>query len=92
VALLIPNLVSLFVYEHGSNLFYYTLYVDGIALTISALSLLKIIGVPRTEFFMKDISSLHHAGCLDNLFLSQRCYMFEILKHSGMSVECLIHI
>jgi hypothetical protein len=86
VALLIPNLLSLVVYGHGSNLFYYTLYVNDIVLTISTLSLLQIIGAPTTEFFMKDIGTLHHAGCLDNLFLSQHRYMFEILKPAGMSV------
>jgi hypothetical protein len=42
VALLIPNLLSLVVYGHGSNLFYYTLYVNDIVLTISTLSLLTI--------------------------------------------------
>jgi hypothetical protein len=67
------------------------LYVDGIVLTTSSLSLLqRIIAALCREFSMTDMGPLHHflgvsvQHCHDSLFLSQRQYTLDILDRAGM--------
>jgi hypothetical protein len=68
------------------------LYVDDIILTASSSELLRrTISALQREFTMKDLGPLHHflgitvEHCPDGLFLHQRTYTLDILKHAFMA-------
>jgi hypothetical protein len=73
---------------------YLLLYVDDIILTASSTELLRhTISALQWEFTMKDLGPLHHFLGITvehrpaSLFLHQRTYMLDILKHTVM-VDC----
>jgi hypothetical protein len=83
---------SLFIYCRGADMAFLLLYVDDIVLTASSAGFLhRIIAALRREFSMTDMGPLHHFLGVsvrhqgDNLFLSQRQYMLDILERAGMS-------
>jgi hypothetical protein len=93
-----PGLVqldtSLFTFCRGSDMIYLLLYVDDIILTASSTELLhRTISALQREFTMKDLGPLHHFLGItierrsDDLFLHQRTYTLDILKHAVM-VDC----
>jgi hypothetical protein len=82
----------LFVFHRGSETVYLLLYVDDIILTASSTQLpRRTISALQWEFTMKDLRSLHHflditvERHLDGLFLHQRTYTLDILKHAVMA-------
>jgi hypothetical protein len=84
---------SLFIYRND-DIANILLYVDNIVLTASSDALLQhIIESLNCEFAMTDLGDLHdflHMSLTrssDGLFLCQRQYALEILRHAGMS-EC----
>jgi hypothetical protein len=84
----------LFIFRRGSDTVCLLLYVDEIILTASSTELLRrTISAFQRELAMKDLAPLHHflsiivERRLDGLFLYQRTYMLDILKHAVM-VDC----
>jgi hypothetical protein len=80
---------SLFIFRRGSYTVYLLLYVDDIILTASSTELLRrIISTLQRKFAMKDLGPLHHFLGItierrpDGLFLHQRTYTLDILKHA----------
>jgi hypothetical protein len=78
---------SLFIFHHGSDTVYLSLYVDDIILTASNIELLRrTISALQREFAMKDLGPLHHFLGItvernsDGSVLHQRTYMLDILK------------
>jgi hypothetical protein len=85
---------SLFIFHRSSDTVYLLLYVDDIILITSSMELLqRTISALRWEFTMKDLERLHHFLGItierrrDGLFLHQRTYTLDILKHAVM-VDC----
>jgi hypothetical protein len=85
---------SLFVFQRGTYTIYLLLYIDDIVLTISSATLLQYtISALKREFAMKDLGPLHHFSGVsvqhqvDELFLTQCQFTFDILEHTGM-VDC----
>jgi hypothetical protein len=83
---------SLFIFRRSSVMVYLLLYVDDIILTASSMELLHhTISVLQQEFTMKDLDPLHHFLSIivehrpDGLFLHQRTYMLDNLKHAVMA-------
>jgi hypothetical protein len=83
---------SLFIFRHGSDMVYLLLYVDDIILTASSTELLRrTISALQWEFIMKDLGLLHNFLGItvehrpDGLFLHQRTYTLDILKHVVMA-------
>jgi hypothetical protein len=86
--------ISLFIFHRGSDTIYLLLYVDHIILTASNTELLRHnISALQRKFAMKDLRPLHHSLSitverrLDGMFLHQRTYTLDILKHVVM-VNC----
>jgi hypothetical protein len=80
---------SLFIFRRGSDTVYLLLYVDDIILIASSTELLRrTIFALQREFAMKDLGPLHHFLGItvkrrpDGLFLHQRTYTLDILKHA----------
>ncbi|XP_071740639.1 uncharacterized protein [Rutidosis leptorrhynchoides] len=80
---------SLFIYRQGSNTAYLLLYVDDIVLTASSTGLLqRLINSLHREFVMTDLGPLNYflgisVSCnASGMFLSQKQYASEILKHA----------
>jgi hypothetical protein len=83
---------SLFIFRHGSDMVYLLLYVDDIILTASSTELLRrTISALQWEFIMKDLGPLQNFLGItverrpDGLFLHQRTYTLDILKHVVMA-------
>jgi hypothetical protein len=83
--------MSLFIFRRGSDTVSLLLYVDDIILTASTTELLHhTISALQREFAMKDLGPLHHFLGItverrpDGLFLHQRSYTLDILKHAVM--------
>lgn len=83
---------SLFVYHRGDDTVYLLLYVDDIVLTVSSTPLLRCTtDALQRELSMKDLGELHHFLGMhvqrsgDDLLLSQRLFMLEILDRAGMT-------
>jgi hypothetical protein len=83
---------SLFIFRRGSDMVYLLLYVDDIILTASSTELpRRTIFALQREFTMKDLEPLHHflgitvERRLTSLFLHQRTYTLDILKHAVMA-------
>jgi hypothetical protein len=83
---------SLFIFRHGSDTVYLLLYVDDIILIASSTELLRrTISALQRGFSMKDLRPLHHFLGItverrpDDLFLYQRTYILDILKHAVMA-------
>jgi hypothetical protein len=83
---------SLFIFRCGSDMVYLLFYVDDIILTASSTELLRrTIFALQREFAMKDLRPLHHFLSItvehrpDGLFLHQRTYTLDILKHAVMA-------
>jgi hypothetical protein len=83
---------SLFIFRRGLDTVYLLLYVDDIILTTSITELLRrTIFAFQWEFAMKDLGPLHHFLSItvehrpDRLFLHQRTYTLDILKHAVMT-------
>lgn len=83
---------SLFVYHRGADTVYLLLYIDNIILTAFSSNLLQCTtSALQQEFSMKDLCELHHFLGMqvqwqgDNLLLSQRHYMLDILARKGMA-------
>jgi hypothetical protein len=81
----------LFIFRRSSDTVYLLLYVDDIILIASSTELLRrTISALQQEFVMKDLEPIHHflgitvERCTDGLFLHQRTYMLNILKHVVM--------
>jgi hypothetical protein len=84
---------SLFIFRRGPDTVYLLLYVDDIILTASSTELLRrTISTLQREFTM-DLEPLHHFLDItverhpDGLFLHQRTYRLDMLKHAVM-VDC----
>ena len=82
---------SLFTCSRGADTAFLLLYVDDIVLTASSQSFLqRIIAALQREFSMTDMGALHHFLGVsvdrrgDDLFLSQKQYMLDILDRAGM--------
>jgi hypothetical protein len=82
----------LFIFHRGSDTIYLLLYVDDIILTASSTELLHhTISALQRKFVMKDLGPLHHFLGItvkrhpDGLFLHQRIYTLDILKHAVMT-------
>jgi hypothetical protein len=82
---------SLFIYRRGDDMAFLLLYVDDIVLTASSQSFLqRIIAALQREFSMTNMGALHHFLGMsvdrraDELFLSQKQYMLDILDRAGM--------
>jgi hypothetical protein len=82
---------SLFIFRRCPDTVYLLLYVDDIILTASSTALLRCtISTLQREFVMKDLGPLHHFLGItvehhpDGLFLHQRTYTLDILKHAVM--------
>ncbi|GJS56688.1 ribonuclease H-like domain-containing protein [Tanacetum coccineum] len=85
---------SLFIYRQGSQVSYLLIYVDDIILTASCPALLKqIIGSQNNEFDMTDLAALNYFLGISadrtptGLFLSQKKYALQLIKHAHM-VTC----
>jgi hypothetical protein len=83
---------SLFVYRCGVDTAYLLLYVDDIVLTALSPELLQCTTTaPQQQFTMKNHDPLQHFLGIsveqrsDILFLHQRQYARDILKHASMS-------
>jgi hypothetical protein len=83
---------SLFIFRRGSDTVYLLLYVDDIILSACSTELLSCtISALQREFTMMDLGPLHHFLGItvqrhpDGLFLHQRTYMLDILKHAVMA-------
>jgi hypothetical protein len=83
---------SLFIFCHVSDMVYLLFYVDDIILTASSTELLRhTISTLQWEFAMMDLGPLHHflgitVECLlACLFLHQRTYTLDMLKHAVMA-------
>jgi hypothetical protein len=83
---------SLFIFRRGSDTIYLLLYVDDIIITASSTELpCRTIFALQREFVMKDLGSLHHFLGItverrpDGLFLHQRTYTLDIIKHAVMT-------
>jgi hypothetical protein len=83
---------SLFIFRRDSATVYLLLYVDDIILVASSTELLRrTISALQREFTMKDLGPLHHFLGItierrpDSLFLHQRTYTLDILKHAVMA-------
>jgi hypothetical protein len=84
----------LFIFCCGSDMVYLLIYVNDIILTASSTELLRhTISALQRKFVMKDVGTLHHFLGItvkhrpDGLFLHQRTYTLDILKHAVM-VDC----
>jgi hypothetical protein len=82
---------SLFIFRRGYTV-YLLFYVDDIILTTSSVELLRrTISALQREFAMKNLGSLHHFLDITverrpaGLFLHQRTYTLDILKHVVMA-------
>jgi len=82
---------SLFTCSRSADTAFLLLYVDDIVLTASSQSFLqRIIAALQREFSMTDMGALHHFLGVsvdrrgDDLFLSQKQYMLDILDRAGM--------
>jgi hypothetical protein len=82
----------LFVYKHGDDMAYLLVYVDGIVLTASSMTLLHhVIGKLKSTFAMKDLSPLHFflgiqvQQSKDGFHLHQGSYAIDILECAGMT-------
>jgi hypothetical protein len=82
----------LFIFRRGSDTAYLLLYIDDIILTTSSTELLRhTISAIQREFATKDLGPLHHFLGItvesrpDGLFLHQRTYTLDILKHAVMA-------
>jgi hypothetical protein len=83
---------SLFIFRRSSDTVYLLLYVDDIILTASSTELLRrTIFALQREFAMEDLRPLHHFLGITvehrpaGLFLHQRTYTLDILKHVVMA-------
>jgi hypothetical protein len=83
---------SLFIFRRGSDTAYLLLYIDDIILTTSSTELLRrTISAIQREFATKDLGPLHHFLGITverrpvGLFLHQRTYTLDILKHAVMA-------
>jgi hypothetical protein len=82
---------SLFIFHQGASTVYLLLYVDDIILTASSMTLLcRTISALQWEF-AKDLGLLHHFLDItverypDGMFLHQRTYTLDIIKHAAMA-------
>ncbi|GJV81664.1 ribonuclease H-like domain-containing protein [Tanacetum coccineum] len=83
---------SLFIYQHGSEVAYLLIYVDGIVLTASSTDLLRrIISSLHKEFDMTNLGALNYFLGISvirdsiGMFLSQKKYALELLKMAHMA-------
>nr|GEW61145.1 retrotransposon protein, putative, unclassified [Tanacetum cinerariifolium] len=83
---------SLFIYQHGTEVAYLLIYVDDIVLTASSTALLqRIFSSLHKEFDMTDFGALNYFFGISvtrdakGMFLSQKKYAMELLKHTHMS-------
>jgi hypothetical protein len=83
---------SLFIFRRGSDTVYLLFYVDDVILTASSMKLHRhTISALQREFTMKDLGPLHHFLSItvehlpDGLFLHQRTYTLDSLKHVVMA-------
>jgi hypothetical protein len=83
---------SLFIFRHASDTVYLLLYVHDIILNASSMEILhRTISALQQEFTMKVLGPLHHFLGItierrpDGLFLHQRTYTLDILKHVVMA-------
>jgi hypothetical protein len=82
---------SLYVYQHGSILLYFLIYVDDIILAGADLNFINhVISLLQSDFPIKNLSELSFFLGVEaiqsdeGLYLSQRCYILDLLLRSKM--------
>jgi hypothetical protein len=83
--------ISLFHYHKGSVTMYLLVYVDDIIIASSSSSIVDVLlGTLNSAFALKDLGSLSYflgievKKVIDNPYLSQAKYTFDVLHHAGM--------
>ena len=82
---------SLYVYHHGSTLFYFLIYVNDIIITgVDIHAINKVISLLQDNFAIKDMGDLSFFLGIEairsnhGLYLSQHCYILNLLICSKM--------